>query len=162
MPDTFNIWDALEPQKATRCVFCGEPLRENTNATCLRAHGLMFFAHGLCADRARERLEEIVRSAPVVEAADFERGAVLTDLKEKLVRSEIETSIRSIIAAQCCIPEESVTAEASLDDLGADSIDRLQITLDVERRFDVDFGTEEGTEPSSLRELTDLVVKHRG
>lgn len=70
---TFNIFEALSPETATPCAICGERLGEAMNVTCIRAHGMMYFVHGVCADRERERLEAAQQAQPETPDADVER-----------------------------------------------------------------------------------------
>ena len=52
---------------------------------------------------------------------------------------KIEEEVRKIIINQLDISEEEVTPEASFtDDLGADSLDLVELVMAMEEKFDID------------------------
>lgn len=57
---------------------------------------------------------------------------------------KIEEEVRKIIVTQLDINEEEVTPEASFtDDLGADSLDLVELVMAMEERFDIDIPDED-------------------
>ena len=54
-------------------------------------------------------------------------------------QEEIFEKVKSIILEQLGVTESSVTMEASfIDDLGADSLDVIQIIMGIEEEFDIE------------------------
>ena len=52
--------------------------------------------------------------------------------------STIEERVKKIIVDQLGVKEEQVTAEASfVDDLGADSLDTVELVMELEEEFDI-------------------------
>ena len=52
--------------------------------------------------------------------------------------SNIEDRVRKIVAEQLGVKEEEVKAEASfVDDLGADSLDTVELIMEFEKEFDI-------------------------
>jgi acyl carrier protein len=57
---------------------------------------------------------------------------------------KIEEEVRKIIINQLDISEEEVTPEASFtDDLGADSLDLVELVMAMEEKFDIDIPDED-------------------
>ncbi|MDD6290158.1 MAG: acyl carrier protein [Eggerthellales bacterium] len=59
--------------------------------------------------------------------------------------STIET-LRNILVETMDVDAEAVTEDATLDDLGIDSLDMTEIMCEVEDVFGIDFGEPEGLE----------------
>lgn len=59
--------------------------------------------------------------------------------------STIET-LRNILVETMDVDEEAVTEDATLDDLGIDSLDMTEIMCEIEDAFSIDFGEPEGLE----------------
>ena len=52
--------------------------------------------------------------------------------------SSIEERVRKIVVEQLGVKEEEVTLEASfVDDLGADSLDTVELVMELEEEFDI-------------------------
>lgn len=59
--------------------------------------------------------------------------------------STIET-LRNILVETMDVDAEAVTEDATLDDLGIDSLDMTEIMCEIEDAFNIDFGEPEGLE----------------
>ena len=59
--------------------------------------------------------------------------------------STIET-LRNILVETMDVDAEAVTEDATLDDLGIDSLDMTEIMYEIEDAFNIDFGEPEGLE----------------
>ncbi|MGH8004161.1 MAG: acyl carrier protein, partial [Limisphaerales bacterium] len=58
--------------------------------------------------------------------------------------SQIEQKVREIIVEQLGVDPEQVTQEASfVDDLGADSLDTVELVMALEEEFEIDIPDEE-------------------
>lgn len=56
----------------------------------------------------------------------------------------VADKVKSIIVEQLGVDEEEVTADASfVDDLGADSLDTVELVMAFEKEFDIDIPDEE-------------------
>ena len=52
--------------------------------------------------------------------------------------SSIEQQVKAIVAEQLGVKEEEVTNDASfVDDLGADSLDTVELVMELEEEFDI-------------------------
>ena len=71
---------------------------------------------------------------------------------------EIKNRIVEIIANQLGIEEDDVTAEASvLDDLGADSLDVVELVMALEVEFDLEIPDEEAEKITSFQNIFDYM-----
>lgn len=56
----------------------------------------------------------------------------------------LETKVKDIIAEELGVEKEKLTAEASfMEDLGADSLDTVELVMAFEKEFDIDIPDEE-------------------
>ncbi|HUF78852.1 MAG TPA: acyl carrier protein [Thermoanaerobaculia bacterium] len=75
--------------------------------------------------------------------------------------SEIEQKVKSIIVEQLGVDEEEVTLDASFtDDLGADSLDIVELVMALEEEFSIEIPDEEAENISRVREAVDYIQKH--
>jgi acyl carrier protein len=58
--------------------------------------------------------------------------------------SELEEKVKDIIAEELGVERDKITDEASfMDDLGADSLDTVELVMAFEKEFDLDIPDEE-------------------
>lgn len=70
----------------------------------------------------------------------------------------IGTALRRILAMQLGLPEHAFRAEQLLDDdLGIDSLDAVEIVMDIEETFGIDVTDEEFEAAKSIGELAALI-----
>ena len=73
--------------------------------------------------------------------------------------SNIEQQVKSIVAEQLGVKEEEVTNEASfVDDLGADSLDTVELVMALEEEFEIDIPDEAAEKISTVRSAVDFIV----
>ncbi len=72
----------------------------------------------------------------------------------------IEKKIKEIIAEQLSISEDEVTAEASfVDDLGADSLDIVELVMAMEEEFEMEIPDEDAEKLLTVQDAMDYVKK---
>ncbi len=72
--------------------------------------------------------------------------------------SGIEERVKKIIVEQLGVEEDQVTADASfVDDLGADSLDTVELVMALEEEFDCEIPDEEAENISTLAQATAYV-----
>lgn len=65
----------------------------------------------------------------------------------------VEAKVKSIIVEQLGVDEDEVTPEASFtDDLGADSLDIVELVMAFEEEFDIEIPDEEAEKISRVNE----------
>ena len=69
--------------------------------------------------------------------------------------SSIEEQVKSIVAEQLGVKEEEVTNKASfVDDLGADSLDTVELVMALEEEFEIEIPDEDAEKITSVQQAT--------
>lgn len=72
--------------------------------------------------------------------------------------SNIEERVRKIIIEQLGVKEEEVKSEASfVDDLGADSLDTVELVMALEEEFDTEIPDEEAEKITTVQSAIDYI-----
>ena len=70
----------------------------------------------------------------------------------------VEEKVKEIIVDQLGVDENQVTATASfIDDLGADSLDTVELVMALEEEFDVEIPDEEAEKISKVQDAIDYI-----
>lgn len=70
----------------------------------------------------------------------------------------VEEKVREIIVDQLGVDEKQVTDEAAfIDDLGADSLDTVELVMALEEEFDVEIPDEEAEKISKVQDAIDYI-----
>jgi acyl carrier protein len=73
--------------------------------------------------------------------------------------SSIETQVKSIVAEQLGVKAEEVTNDASfVDDLGADSLDTVELVMALEEEFDTEIPDEDAEKITTVQEAINFVT----
>jgi acyl carrier protein len=73
----------------------------------------------------------------------------------------VDEKVKQIIVEQLGVDEAEVTASASfVDDLGADSLDQVELTMAFEEGFDIEIPDEDAEKIRTVQDATDYIVKH--
>ena len=71
--------------------------------------------------------------------------------------------VKKIIVDQLGVEEETVTPEASfVDDLGADSLDTVELVMALEEEFGVEIPDEDAEKITRVKEAVEYIEKHAG
>ena len=74
-------------------------------------------------------------------------------------REELLLKIKAIVADKLSISEEQVTEDASfIDDLGADSLDTVELVMALEDEFDLDIPDDEAEKLTAVGKAMDYVL----
>jgi len=72
--------------------------------------------------------------------------------------SNIEERVKKIIIEQLGVKEEEVKSEASfVDDLGADSLDTVELVMALEEEFDTEIPDEEAEKITTVQSAVDYI-----
>ena len=72
--------------------------------------------------------------------------------------SSVEERVKKLICEQLGVKEEEVTAEASfVEDLGADSLDTVELVMAVEEEFETEIADEEAEKITTVKEAIDYI-----
>ncbi|MGD8537456.1 MAG: acyl carrier protein [Candidatus Aminicenantes bacterium] len=75
-------------------------------------------------------------------------------------RDELLKKIKGIVADKLSISEDQVTEEASfIDDLGADSLDTVELVMALEDEFDLDIPDEDAEKMTTVGKAIDYVLE---
>jgi acyl carrier protein len=73
----------------------------------------------------------------------------------------VEDKVKQIIVEQLGVDEAEVTANASfVDDLGADSLDTVELVMAFEEAFDIEIPDEEAEKIRTVQDAVDYITKH--
>ena len=77
--------------------------------------------------------------------------------------NSIEEKVRSIIVEQLGVESDKVTADAKfIEDLGADSLDTVELVMAVEENFDIEVPDEEAEKLQSVADVVAYIEKVQG
>ena len=77
--------------------------------------------------------------------------------------SDIEEKIRNIICEQLDVAEDDVVLTASfVDDLGADSLDQVELIMAMEEEFDVSIPDEDAEKITTVKDAVEYIKKAMG
>lgn len=96
--------------------------------------------------------------APQPAAFVGRRAAVATSLF--MASAELEAKVKGIIVSQLGVDADKVVPAATfVDDLGADSLDTVELIMAIEEEFDCEIPEEEAANISTVQEVIDYVSK---
>jgi acyl carrier protein len=71
--------------------------------------------------------------------------------------------VKKIIVDQLGVEEETVTPQASfVDDLGADSLDTVELVMALEEEFGIEIPDEDAEKITRVKEAVEYIEKHSG
>jgi len=76
--------------------------------------------------------------------------------------SNIEERVKKIIIEQLGVKEEDVKSAASfVDDLGADSLDTVELVMALEEEFDTEIPDEDAEKITTVQAAIDYILSHQ-
>ena len=75
--------------------------------------------------------------------------------------STIEERVKKIVVEQLGVNEDEVTANASfVDDLGADSLDTVELVMALEEEFETEIPDEDAEKITTVQQAVDYIKAH--
>ena len=75
--------------------------------------------------------------------------------------SEIEKKVRDIIVEKLCVAEEDIKLESKFQsDLGADSLDTVELIMEFERVFEVSIHDDQAEKISTVEDAVKFIEDH--
>ncbi len=74
--------------------------------------------------------------------------------------SSIEERVKKIVAEQLGVEDEVLTEASFIDDLGADSLDAVELVMALEEEFECEIVDEEAEKITTLQQAIDYVEKN--
>lgn len=73
----------------------------------------------------------------------------------------VEDKVKKIIAEKLSVDLNEVVPEASfVDDLGADSLDLVELIMSMEEEFDIEIDDEDAEKMLTVKDAMDYISKH--
>ena len=77
--------------------------------------------------------------------------------------SDVVERVKKIVIEQLDVSEDAVSNEASfVDDLGADSLDTVELVMALEEEFECEIPDDEAEKITTVQQAIDYVSKHLG
>ncbi len=75
----------------------------------------------------------------------------------------IEERVKKIVADQLGVKEDTVATDSSfVDDLGADSLDTVELVMALEDEFECEIPDEEAEKITTVQQAIDYINNHQG
>ncbi len=85
------------------------------------------------------------------------------NIQEGFQMSSIESRVKKIIMDQLDVTEDEVTTQASfVDDLGADSLDTVEMVMAFEEEFSIEIPDEDAEKIKTVQDAVDYIQKKAG
>lgn len=76
--------------------------------------------------------------------------------------SDVLDRVKSIVVERLGVDEEEVTMEASFkDDLGADSLDVVELVMELEDEFELEISDEDAEKITTVGEVVEYIQSHQ-
>jgi acyl carrier protein len=77
-----------------------------------------------------------------------------------MANNELQNKIKTIISNHLNVKEEEITSEKSLIDLGADSLDAVELMMEIENKFDISIPDTEMEKLSTVGDIQTYLESH--
>jgi acyl carrier protein len=73
--------------------------------------------------------------------------------------ASIEEKVKQIVAEQLGVEEDQVTGDAAfMDDLGADSLDTVELVMALEEEFDIEISDEDAEKIATVQDAINYIA----
>jgi acyl carrier protein len=92
----------------------------------------------------------------------FERRHIVQCERNAPMSTEIEAKVKSIIADQLGVGEDEIKMEKSfIEDLGADSLDIVELVMTMEEEFEIEIPDEEAENIKTVGDAINYIKTHK-
>jgi acyl carrier protein len=104
----------------------------------------------------------IPRPLPPARASAAAVFAYIYLYKDQPLMSTVEQQVKAIVAEQLGVKQEQVTDDASfVDDLGADSLDTVELVMALEEEFEIEIPDEDAEKITTVHQAIDYINERR-
>ena len=109
---------------------------------------------------------KIVFSVKIKQLKQFEKDEYLDEIvskypENKVICKEILEKVKGIIVEQLGVADTAVTMEASfIDDLGADSLDIVELVMAIEEEFDIEIPDSDAEKVVTVGDVVDYIKEN--
>src|SRR5262249_37635081 len=83
-------------------------------------------------------------------------------IQDHPLMSTVEQQVKAIVAEQLGVKPEQVTSEASfVDDLGADSLDTVELVMALEEEFEIEIPDEDAEKITTVQQAINYINERR-
>ena len=76
-------------------------------------------------------------------------------------KQEVFEKVKAVVVEQLGVSEEEVTEDVSyIDDLGADSLDTVELVMALEEEFDTEIADEDAEKLTTIGKTVDYILEH--
>lgn len=80
-----------------------------------------------------------------------------------MTEGEILDKVKELVSKQLSVNEKQVTEQASfIEDLGADSLDTVELIMSLEEKFDIEISDEDAEKIKTVRQVVEYILKAKG
>lgn len=76
-------------------------------------------------------------------------------------REEVKKRVIELVMDKATLEDEPITEESNLKDLGLDSLDCIELSIQLESEFEVVIPEDESEKMNTVADAIDLVMKHK-
>jgi acyl carrier protein len=92
-----------------------------------------------------------------VQVTDYKKQTVLI---EDIIMSNVEERVKKIVAEQLGVKEDIANDASFVDDLGADSLDTVELVMALEEEFECEIPDDEAEKITTVQQAIDYVTKN--
>lgn len=83
----------------------------------------------------------------------------MTHKDQKLTPEQIQEKVIAIFSETLTMDAAKITPESNWEDLGMDSLDRIEVTMNLEERFEIEINDDEVEKFKSVKDIINYITE---